>query len=185
MYSLELTIDAGVKAVKVFRAVKLFDSTVIIGTTLHLIRERKPLNIYLDRADRVDILRRLVNLLDELDRLEIAYEVSANNVPRSSQLWKPKTWKRSDVVAELAAAEFVAEERRQADQRMRDYVPREPPPSRAVLDQRWREKEFSDLLPSEQNYIYIWAMQAEVNGGGFDAFFSTLLVRTPCKRKRR
>ncbi|MGN6548220.1 MAG: hypothetical protein ACTHK7_24505, partial [Aureliella sp.] len=74
MYSLELTIDAGVKAVKVFRAVKQFDSTVIIGTTLHLIRERKPLNIYLDRADRVDILRRLVNLLDELDRLEIAYE---------------------------------------------------------------------------------------------------------------
>lgn len=170
-YSLELTINAGEKAAKAFRAVKLFDSTVVMGTTLQLMRERKPLDIHLDCADRAEILRRLVSLLDELERLEISCEISANNVPRSSHLWKPSSWTRSDVVSALAAADIVAEERRRAAELTKDHVPPEPPPSRKLLDQRWRDIEFSDLLASEQNYIYIWAMRAEVNNGGFATYF--------------
>lgn len=170
-HSLELTIDAGGKAAKAFRAVKLFDSTAVMGTTLQLMRDRMPLEIHLDRADRPNILRRLVVLLDELKQLDISYEIAANNVPRSSHLWKPNTWNYADVVSELASAESVAEERRQAAERMKDFVPPEPPPSRTLLDQRWRNVEFSDLLESEQNYIYIWAMRAEVYNGGFATFF--------------
>jgi hypothetical protein len=171
IHSLELTIDAGAKAAKAFRAVKLFDSTVVMGTTLQLMRERKPLDIHLDRSDRAHVLGRLVDLLDELDRLDIPYELSANNVPRSSHLWKPCNWTRSDVVSERAAAELVAEERRRAAEHLKDYVPPESPPSRKLLDRRWRDMEFSDLLESEQNYIYIWAMRAEVYNGGFATFF--------------
>ena len=171
VYSLELTIDPGEMAAKAFRAVKRFDNTVVMGTALQLMRERRPLGIQLDRPDRADILGRLVELLDELNQLGILYEISANNVPRSSHLWTPSSWQQSDVVSALAEAETVAEERRQAAERMKDYVPLEPPPSRKLLDQRWRDLEFTDLLPSEQNYIYIWAMRAEVYNGGFATFF--------------
>jgi len=170
-YSLELIIDAREKAANAIRAVKLFDGSVVMGTILQLMRERKPLDIHLDRADRAEILRRLVNLLDELDRQEISYHISANNVPRSSHLWKPSSWTRLDVVSEMAAADIVAEDRRRAAELMKDYVPPEPPPSRKLLDQRWREVVFSDLLASEQNYIFIWAMRAEVNNGGFATYF--------------
>ncbi len=170
-HSLELTVIAGEKAAKAFRAVKQFDSTVLMGPLLQLMREKKALEIHLDRADRAEILRRLVELLNELERLEIPYEISVNNVPRSSHLWKPRSWTRPDVIAELAAAEIVAEERRRAAELYKDYVPPEPPPSRKLLDQRWRDLEFSELLASEQNFIYIWAMRAEVENGGFAQYF--------------
>ncbi len=170
-YSIELTIDAGEKAAKAFRAVKAFDNSAVMGTTLQLMRESKPLEIHLDREDRADILCCLNELLEELDRLQIAYQMSANNVPRSSHLWKQTNWTRSDVLSEMAAAEIVAEERRRAAESVKDYVPPEPPPSRKLLDQRWRDIEFSELFVSEQNYIYIWAMRAEINNGGFGTFF--------------
>jgi len=151
--------------------VTLFDSTVDMGPTLQLLRERKPLDVHLDRPDRAEILRRLVDLLDKLEQLEACYELCANNVPRSSHLWEPTNWKRSDVVAELTQAENVAADRKRAAEIMRDYVPPEPPPSRKLLDQRWRDIDFADLLPSEQNYITIWALRAEVNNGGFATYF--------------
>src|SRR5690606_4488792 len=31
--------------------------------------------------------------------------------------------------------------------------------------------DFAELLPSEQNYIHIWALRAEVNNGGFASYF--------------
>lgn len=47
-YSIELTIDGADKAAKVFRAIKTFDGTVVMGSTLQLLRERKPIEV---RAD--------------------------------------------------------------------------------------------------------------------------------------
>ncbi|MCA9173993.1 MAG: DUF4375 domain-containing protein [Planctomycetales bacterium] len=171
VYSLELTIDAGDMAAKAFRAFKRFDNTVVMGTALQLMRERKPLSIHLDRPDRAEVLARLVKLLDELNQLGISHNISVNNVPRSSYLWNPSSWQHADVVSALAEAVAVREERRQAAERMKDYVPPETPPARKLLDQRWRDIEFSDLMASERNYIYIWAMRAEVYNGGFAAFF--------------
>jgi len=170
-YSLELTIDAGDKAAKAFRALKRFDSTVVMGTALELMRESKPMSILLDRPGREDILRRLVDLLEELDQLGIPFEITANNVPSSSPLWNPDSWQHSDVVSALNEAETVATERRQAAEQMKDYVPARPPASRELLDQRWRDVEFSELLASEQQYIYVWELRAEVYNGGFATYF--------------
>jgi len=170
-YSLELTIDGAENATKVFRAVKAFDATAIMGSTLQRLRERKPLEVQLDCPDRTKILQRLIGLLDELDRLGASYQLSANHVPRTSPSWKPKSWVRSDVVAALAEAEAAAAERKRADEILKDYVPPDPPPSKTLFEQRWADMPYADLLPSEQRYVTIWAMRAEVNNGGFATFF--------------
>jgi hypothetical protein len=171
VYSLELTIDGADKAAKVFRALKTFDPTVIMGSTLQLLREQKPIEVQLDRSDRAKILRRLIDLLDELERLGANYKLSANNVPRTSHLWKASDWTRADVATELTDSEILAADRERAAEIMKNYVPPEPPPSRKLLDQRWRDIVFTNLLPSEQGFIIIWALRAEVNNGGFATYF--------------
>lgn len=49
-HSLELTIDAQKLAAKAFRAVKRFDSTVVMGTALQRMRERKPFDMILPKT---------------------------------------------------------------------------------------------------------------------------------------
>lgn len=171
IYSLELTIDAGHKGAKAFRAIKRFDSSFIMGTTLQLMREQRPLDLHLDRADRSALLRRINDLLGELEELGIPFFMQANNVPRSSPLWKPNPWTRSDLLAEMRAAETFDGERALSAQAMKDASQPEPSPSHKRLDRRWRDLKFSDLLDSEKNYINIWALRAEVLSGGFDQYF--------------
>lgn len=170
-YSLELTIDGSDKASMAFKAIKRFNCSLDMGSALHLMREHKPLDIPLDGTDRAETLGRLVDLLDELEQFGISYEISANNVPRSSHLWEPSKWTRSEVVLAFSSAERDVKERRHAEEFMMNYVPPEPSPARQLLDQRWRDVSFSDLLKSEQSFIHIWALQAEVNNGGFAIYF--------------
>ncbi|MFC7339675.1 DUF4375 domain-containing protein [Haloferula chungangensis] len=170
-YSLELTIDAGGRTTEIVRAVKAFDRNLVMGTVLNLLRERKALVIALDGKNRVEVLRRLSKLLEELTRLQTEYQLLANNVPRSSHLWEPQNWNLPDILKELSAAEEAAEDRKRAEEVMRDYVPPEPPPSRKLFDQRWRDVAFPSLFSSEQQYLYIWSLVAEVNNGGFAVYF--------------
>jgi len=79
-YSLELTIDPDDRTAEIIRAVKAFDTNLVMGTVLNLLRERKALLIELDGRSRVDVLRSLINLLEELGRLDTGYMLIANNV---------------------------------------------------------------------------------------------------------
>lgn len=170
-YSIELTINGGNLAAKAFRAVKEFDETVVMGTILQLFREHRPLEVQLDRADRAPLLRRLLHLLDELERMQVSFTIMANNVPRSSHLWEPTNWTRADVEREMLQAERIADDRRRAADIMKDYIPPEPPPAKRLFDQRWEEIDFRLLLESEQKYLLVWAMRAEIYNGGFDQYF--------------
>lgn len=170
-YSLELTIEAGQKAAKVFRAIKQFDGRVVMGPTLQLLRESRPLEIEFDRPGRAETLRRLVELLDELDKLDIPYQIAANNVPRSSHLWQPSRWSRQDVVAALESAELDAEKRSRALEMMKNIPPERPSPARELFERRHRDLGYGALLPSEQTFLKIRSLQAEVYDGGFHQYF--------------
>jgi len=181
-YSLELTIDAGESAAKAFRAVKRFDGTVLMGTALHQMRERKPFEILLDRPDREEVLVRLIQLLEELERLQICYEISANNGPRSSHLWESSTWTRSNVVAALETLQqraLAAEVMRQRGQEwLNSPEGQECVATNERLDKvrdflrsRWDALGFEDLRPSEKNYVYVWWLYVEVTSGTFQQYF--------------
>lgn len=182
VYSLELTIDARELAPKAFLAVKRFDSTVVMGTVLQLMRDCKPIEILFDRPDREDVLVRLIHLLDDLDRLQIQYDISANNVPPSSPLWQPITWTRSNVVSALEALRqraLEAEEGRKLHEQWlnspegREYVATIERLHRVrdFLRSRWGELGFEKLRPTEQDYVYVWWLCVEVDNGGFDQYF--------------
>lgn len=181
-YSLELTIDARELAAKAFRAVKRFDGSVLMGTALQKMRERKPFDIPLDRPDREDVLVRLIELLEELDRLQIVFKISANNVPRSSHLWEPSTWTSSDVVSALETLRqrgLEAERERQ----LREEWLKSPEGQeyaatigrldkiRDFLRSRWDALGFENLRPSEKDYVYVWWLYVEVMNGAFDQYF--------------
>jgi hypothetical protein len=153
-----------------------------MGTALERMRERTPFDILLDGSDRTDILRRLIDLLDELARLQIPYELSANNVPRSSHLWAPGAWTREDVIsaleveqqrvidAEVAAKqaeEWLKSAEGQACVAMRERLDR----IRNHLTSRWDSLGFDNLRPSEKNYVHVWWLCVEVETGAFQQYF--------------
>ncbi|MEM7313539.1 MAG: DUF4375 domain-containing protein [Planctomycetota bacterium] len=177
-----MTIDGGESAAKVFRALKRFDGNVTMGTALQQIRERDPFDILLDCSDREDVLVRLLELLEELERLQIAYEISANNVPRSSHLWEPLEWKRSDVLSALRtlrqnAAEADDERKRRQiwleSREGREYVAaiERLNEIRDFVRYRWDSLGFDGLRPSEKDYLYGWWLCVEVDSGAFDQYF--------------
>ncbi|MGL6094191.1 MAG: DMP19 family protein [Fimbriiglobus sp.] len=186
-HSLGLTIDAREMATKVFLAVKRFDPTVLMGAALLHMREGNPFDIHLDNQDREEVLVRLIGLLEELDRQQVSYEISVNNVPRSSHLWESSQWSRSDVVSALETfrrQKIAAEEARQRHQeryqqwlstsegkehdRAKEVVDR----TRDVVHSRWDVLGFDDLRPSEKEYLYIWWLCVEVSNGTFHQYFS-------------
>ena len=181
-YSLELTIDARELAAKAFRAVKRFDGTVVMGTALQRMREREPFDIPLDRPDREGVLVRLVELLEELERLQISYEISANNVPRSSHLWEPRSWTLSDARSALETLRQRAVEAEQEQQRREEWL--NSPEGREYvatierldrirdfLRSRWDALGFDNLRSSEKDYLYVWWLVVEVLSGAFDQYF--------------
>ncbi len=176
MYSIELTIAADSHLVSVFRAIKRFDENALMGPTLELLRSEQPLHIHIDRPDRTSLLTRLLELLEELEALHISYSIAINNVPppkpgAPSPYWKPRSGNKSDLVSELEDASQQAAAREIAAETLKDYTPPEPPPSYKLLHERWQELDFDDLLPSEQNYVRVWALRAEVQNGGFATYF--------------
>ena len=180
-HSLELTIDAQSLAAKAFRAVKRFDSTVVMGTALQRMRERKPFDIPLS-CDREGVLIRLIELLEELDRLQIPYEISANNVPRSSHLWEPRNWTLPDARSALETLRQTAVEAEQEQQRREEWL-NSPEGKEYVatverldtirdfLRSRWDALGFDNLRPSEKDYVYVWWLYVEVMNGAFDQYF--------------
>ncbi|WP_442511704.1 DMP19 family protein [Novipirellula sp. SH528] len=180
-HSLELTIDAQKLAAKAFRAVKRFDSTVVMGTALQRMRERNPFEIPLG-CDREAVLIRLIELLEELDRLQIPYEISANNVPRSSHLWEPRNWTLVDARSALETMRrrtVEAEQEQQGRQKWldspdgREYVATTERLDKVCdfLRSRWEALGFDNLRPSEKDYLYVWWLYVEVMNGAFDQYF--------------
>ncbi len=181
-HSLELTIDAQEMAVKAFPAVKRFDNKVVMGIALQRMRERKPFDIPLS-CDREAVLIRLVELLEEHERLQIPYEISANNVPRSSHLWEPRIWTLVDARFALETVRQRAVEAEQEQQRReewlsspagREYVAtiERLDKVRDFLRSRWESLGFDNLRPSEKDYLYVWWLYVEVINGAFDQYFS-------------
>ena len=169
-YSLEIMID-GTSHAKLFRAIKQFDDAIVVGTALQSLRDRTPFAVALDTPERAQILGRLLTLIDEIDRLGATYEITANNVPKSSHLWEPVKWRRLEIETAFATAQRRVEERERIAEIVANFEPPPPSPSRELFDYRWHEISFDSLLPEEQRYIMIWAMRAEVNNGGFATYF--------------
>ena len=170
-YSLELVVHGELHAAKLFRAIKQFDPTIVMGTALVHFRKHEPFLIELDNPQRAEILRRLVDLLDEIELLGVAYEITANNVPRSSQFWAPERVKRADIESAMVNSRHSAIDPARGTEILNDHIAPSPPPSRTLFESRWRQMDFATLLVEEQHYIHLWTMHAEVNNGGFATFF--------------
>lgn len=181
-YSLDLTIDAREMAAKAFLAVRRLDSGIVMGTALQRMRERTPFDVLLDCSDRENVLSRLMDLLDELDRLQVPYEISANNVPRSSHLWSPTVWTRKDVASALDEARQESIDAEKAAERAQEwldstagraYVARKQQLDkvRDRLRSRWDALGFEDLRESEKTYVHVWRLYVEVTSGAFQQYF--------------
>jgi hypothetical protein len=181
--SLDLTIFTTDLAAKAFLALKRFDSTILMGVALQRIREQQPFYISLDCSDREALLVRFIKMLDELEQLHITYEISANNVPRTSDAWQPTIWNRADVVI---AVETIQEKKRIAEierQKSQEWLNSKEGKEhvaffqrlakiREFLESRWGALGFENLLPIEMNYVHAWWLCVEVDTGGFEQYFS-------------
>ena len=179
MRSINLRIAAGSRTVAAFGALKQFDPTRLLGPTLALLRAGDPLTIDLTgAADAFGCLERVLALLDQLDELQIPYEIDILVLPEDADYDREAgpVW----VLRRVTKAQFAAAA---ADWRPRSArVPEAPPESpasalndkirrlRSILDERWQRLGFEALLPAEQDYILIWGLNAEVSSGTFDQY---------------
>ena len=172
---IDLTIFAGDQAVKAFKALKRFDASLIMGPNMALLRADQPLHIETHHPNRLELFSRLLSLLDELGELQIRYEISLTEGPpkivEGKPIWTAREGSRADIVAIVETEEKINEDRLAAEAHAKSYQPPEPPDALKLLRRRWDEVDFEDLLPSEQNYIYLWSLSVEVENGGFDTYF--------------
>lgn len=182
LYSLDLTIDAQTLASKAFLAMKRFDSTLLMGEAIQKMRERKPFDISFDRSDREAMLVRLIQLLEELDRMHILYEIIASNVPKSSHLWNPSIWTLADAISALKTCRQQARVREHKRREAEEW--RKSPEGiasaaffeqlntiRNMVESHWENLGLDQLRQSEKDYVYVWYLYVEVNNGSFHQYF--------------
>lgn len=184
MRSIDLAIVAGSQEVRVFKAVKRFDPSRLLGPTIKLLRSAEPLHIETDsRAlqigeyfDSVGLFRRLLHMLEELEQLQVSFQLSITDTLTTandgSSLWVSRSGTKSDILAAYEAAKQRQAEREVAAEFHKTYKPPEPPAWEKLFNERWERLGFDGLLAEERDYILIWELHAEVSNGSFDQYLS-------------
>jgi hypothetical protein len=181
MQSVDLTIVAGSQVVNAFKAVKQFDPSAMLGSTLELFRSSRPLHIDLANCqDHVTCFSSLLRLLNELDELQIPYQIAISDqfqkMDGETPVWTPRPGSKTDIVASLEDERKRRLDRNTtADAELRkSYQPPEPPARltrlKEIFHERWQRLGFDALLPEERDHVLLWELHAEVSNGTFDQY---------------
>lgn len=185
MRKVAITINDPSDAARAFTILKQFDSRLLLGPTLALIRDRKPAcAVEVGGISLVTELEEILNLVDSLESagLAVTLTVTEFRAVDTDHFLLDRIATRSEIEEAMRGAQALADQRALEERRRQQWLNSPEGQAyvaarelvqriRVTLEERWKELGYESLNHYEHMYIDIWYLCVEVDTGGFEQYF--------------